>query len=90
MLVGFLITGRQHGAAEFASALLMCLGLATLGLADVHADPSHAKPIGFVLLAFSILADATIPNLQERLLRQLNFGTSRMVSAAACLPLLVI
>ena len=80
MVLGIVITGRSYGVVAFASAGFMCAGLLLLGLADVRNDPAHARPLGFILLTMSVLSDSAIPNLQERLLRQLGLALPRMVA----------
>ncbi|KAJ1462754.1 UAA transporter [Pelagophyceae sp. CCMP2097] len=75
------LNGARYSYAECIAALIMCLSLALLGLADSrHGEAkSEAQTVGFLLLGLAVCSDAVIPNLQEKLLRQLKMPVAKMV-----------
>lgn len=84
MLFSQLVAGHSYSLLEYLAAVLMCLSLMTLGLADARAVDHDAKrtkaqALGFILLTLAVCSDAFIPNLQEMILRQLHCPISDMV-----------
>lgn len=84
MIFSQLMAGHSYSLLEYLAAVLMCLSLMTLGLADARAVNNDAKrtkaqALGFILLTLAVCSDAFIPNLQELILRQLHCPISDMV-----------
>eukprot|EP00697_Spironema_sp_BW2_P003049 gnl/Spiro4/14078_TR7558_c0_g1_i1.p1 gnl/Spiro4/14078_TR7558_c0_g1~~gnl/Spiro4/14078_TR7558_c0_g1_i1.p1 ORF type:complete len:413 (+),score=96.70 gnl/Spiro4/14078_TR7558_c0_g1_i1:98-1240(+) len=73
MVVGIFINRRSFTFLEYFSAFLVCAGLVMFTLGDMATPTFH--PIGLVLAALSVVADAFLPNIQERLIGQ---GSSRL------------
>jgi adenosine 3'-phospho 5'-phosphosulfate transporter B3 len=81
MLIGLFLTGRRHSMMQYMAALIMCIGLVFLSLADtdtLKVDDS-TRFIGPILLFFGTSLDSLVPNLQERLFRQTNMRTADMI-----------
>ena len=97
MLFGACLTGRRYSAAEYAAAVVLCAGLALMSLADYFDTSSNdgtqrAMMTGLRILLVAIVCDALVPNLQEKLLAQLEITMDAMVfgsNLAAVLILLV-
>jgi len=89
MVFGKCLVRKGFKLAEYAAALCMCAALAGLSLADYKAS-SRAEaanlPLGCGLLSVAVFSDALIPNLQEKVLRELKYPVGRMIVAsnAAC------
>ena len=73
------LTGSRYSLIDYAAAVLLCVGLTALGLADMQVDNKKTNLVGFVLLAIATCSDAIIPNLQDKLLRRLAIPSSKMV-----------
>ena len=92
MVFGLFLTRKRFSRAEYGAALLMCLSLAGLSLADYRladADAAASVPLGCGLLAVAVFADALVPNLQEKVLKDLRYPVGRMIvfSNVGCLLL---
>ena len=75
MVFGVLFTGKRFEGIEYFAAVLMCLSLAMLSLADFKtAKDSDNMSLGCSLLTVAVFSDALIPNLQEKVLRELQSG----------------
>ena len=75
MVIAGVINKRSFTTAEYAAALAVCFGLIVFAAADMKLSPSFS-PWGLVLVSLSVVCDAVLPNLQERLFVQ---GSSRLV-----------
>lgn len=75
MIAGF-VNKKKFSVAEYAAALAVCLGLVLFAFADITVSPRFS-PWGILLVSLSVVADAVIPNLQEKLFKE---GSSRLVS----------
>lgn len=89
MLFGVLLTGKRYGPFEYGAAMLLAIGLAGLSFADASAAKGdttklHDLAVGCLLLSLAICSDALVPNLQEKLLRELRYPVGRMVVASNC------
>ncbi|KAJ8608984.1 hypothetical protein CTAYLR_008974 [Chrysophaeum taylorii] len=86
MIFGVLLTGKRYGGLDYLAAALLAIGLAGLSFADARSagDPKllHDLAFGCFLLALAVCSDALVPNLQERLLKQLQYPVGRMVVAS--------
>lgn len=65
---------KKYKAAEWLSALCVCIGLACVGIADATSLGEDFRLLGIVLVSLSVIADSATPNLQQRLF---NRGESR-------------
>jgi adenosine 3'-phospho 5'-phosphosulfate transporter B3 len=74
MIIATIINKRIFQSYEYISALAISVGLIIFAAVDWKLTPSF-NPIGLVLVSFSVIADATLPNAQERLFR---LGSSRL------------
>lgn len=95
MAFSTLFVDRRYTATEYAAAVLMCLSLMGLGLADARAvghdaRRTKAQALGYILLTVACASDAMIPNLQERLLRQLHWPVGRMVIVSNCASFILV
>ena len=94
MVFGAVLGGKKFAPLEYAAALLMCAALALLSLADFRGEDGDARdglPLGCALLGLAVFADALVPNLQERVLRELRYPVGRMIvySNAGCFVLVL-
>ena len=68
--------GKRYGVDDYAAALFMCVGLALLSAADLAAHAERdTQAAGLMLLVVAVCSDAVIPNLQEKLLREVAKGS---------------
>lgn len=86
MLFGVMLTGKRYEWLEYCAAGLLAIGLAGLSFADASsardAKQIHDLLFGCFLLMLAICSDALVPNLQEKLLRELRYPVGRMVVAS--------
>lgn len=75
MLIATVVNGRVFRSYEYACALSICAGLVLFAVADYSLDPLLLNPTGMLLVSGSVVADAMLPNAQERLFRG---GSSRL------------
>ena len=92
MLFGVLVTGKRYNMAEVAAALLMCASLALISLADVQAPEEKPRKVGLgcALLACAVFSDALVPNIQEKVLKELHYPVGRMIVLSNTLCLLLV
>lgn len=74
MLIATFMHHARFSSLEYACALSVCTGLILFAAADWTLTPSF-HPIGLLFVTSSVVADAFLPNAQERLFR---FGSSRL------------
>jgi adenosine 3'-phospho 5'-phosphosulfate transporter B3 len=74
MIIATIINKRVFKSYEYVSAMAISLGLVIFAAADWQLTPTF-NPIGLVLVSFSVIADAILPNAQERLF---GLGSSRL------------
>ena len=74
MLFATCINRRKFSSFEYVSAVLVCAGLVLFASADWRLTPTF-NPIGLLLVSLSVVADAILPNLQEKLFHE---GSSRL------------
>ena len=88
MIFGILLTRKTFSFLEYGAALLMCCSLAGLSLLDKRSVVPEASnlPLGVMLLMTAVFADALVPNLQEKCLKELKYPVGRMIvySNAGC------
>ncbi|KAJ1460782.1 UAA transporter [Pelagophyceae sp. CCMP2097] len=91
MVFGALFLGKSFQTVEYAAAVLMCISLAVLSLADARASTAESAQVGLgcSLLTVAVFSDALIPNLQEKVLKDLHYPVGRMIvlSNTGCLLL---
>ena len=81
LIFSAILTGKRYKLIDYAAALLLCFGLAALGLAEENTqDEGQNHKTGFILLIVAVCSDAIIPNLQENLLRQIPSTTMVFLS----------
>ena len=95
MIFGILLTRKTFSILEYGAALLMCCSLAGLSLADRRASSdaeAENLPLGVMLLMTAVFADALVPNLQEKCLKELKYPVGRMIvySNAGCAALVLL
>jgi len=95
MIFGILLTRKTFSFLEYGAALLMCCSLAGLSLADRRASSdaeAENLPLGVMLLMTAVFADALVPNLQEKCLKELKYPVGRMIvySNAGCAALVLL
>ena len=71
MLLGTLLFGKRYLATEYGYMLLVACGLVVFCLA-ASAAALQSSLTGVALLASAVLADSMLPNVQQRLLRDLS------------------
>jgi drug/metabolite transporter (DMT)-like permease len=66
---------------QYGSAIVMCIGLVVLTLADSdsHDDDTKLHMLGPILLAVSTSLDSVVPNLQERLFTTTSISTNEVM-----------
>lgn len=87
MLFGVLLTGKRYTVLDYGAALMLAVGLAGLSFADASSakgdvNKLHDLAFGCFLLSLAVCSDALVPNLQEKLLRELRYPVGRMVLAS--------
>jgi len=74
MIIGTIMHNHIFSSKEYTAAFAICIGLILFTLADWQLTPSF-QPIGLVLVSLSVVADALLPNVQERVFKM---GSSRL------------
>jgi len=74
MMFATFINRRIFSSLEYICALAICAGLVLFAAADWRLLPTF-QPIGLVLVSLSVVADAILPNAQEKLFSE---GSSRL------------
>lgn len=74
MIIAGCINKRNFTGVEYVAALAVSLGLVVFAFADFTVSPSF-NIWGIVLVCLSVVCDAVLPNLQEKLFRA---GSSRL------------
>lgn len=74
MLIATIMNKKVYSLVEYLCALCVCAGLIVFAVADWKLTPSF-NPIGLLLLSISVIADAILPNAQEKLF---SYGASRL------------
>jgi adenosine 3'-phospho 5'-phosphosulfate transporter B3 len=75
MIIATIVNSRRFKSYEYACALSICAGLVLFAMADYTLDPIQFHSTGLLLVSGSVVADAVLPNAQERLFRD---GSSRL------------
>ncbi len=74
MVIATFMNKRSFSSTEYVCGTAICAGLVMFAAADWRLTPSF-NPIGIVLVSLSVVADAVLPNAQEKLFR---LGSSRL------------
>ena len=61
---------ESFSMSEMASAVAICTGLALFAFADMSGSTKASTFLGLALQAGSVVADAFLPNLQQRLFKR--------------------
>ncbi|KAL3777837.1 hypothetical protein ACHAW5_003031 [Stephanodiscus triporus] len=75
MIIATVVNSRRFKPYEYLCALSICAGLVLFAMADYALDPLQFHPAGLLLVSGSVVADAILPNAQERLFKD---GSSRL------------
>jgi adenosine 3'-phospho 5'-phosphosulfate transporter B3 len=75
MIIATVVNKRVFASYEYVCALSICAGLVLFALADYALDPLKYSPVGLALVSGRVVADAILPNAQERLFAA---GSSRL------------
>jgi adenosine 3'-phospho 5'-phosphosulfate transporter B3 len=75
MVIATIVNKRIFASYEYVCALSICAGMVLFAKADYILDPMKFDITGLALVSGSVVADAILPNAQERLFRQ---GSSRL------------
>ena len=75
MIIATIVNKRIFASYEYVCALAICAGLVLFAMADYTLDPMKFDTTGLALVSGSVVADAILPNAQERLFRR---GSSRL------------
>lgn len=67
MLIATLLHSKAFRSAEWAAAAAVCVGLVLVAAADFRAEGPAFSPLGISLVCLSVVADAVMPNVQQRL-----------------------
>ena len=78
MLLGTLLFGKRYLAVEYGYMLLVACGLIIFFMA-ASAAALHSSFTGVALLALAVLSDSMLPNVQQRLLRDLGRPKAEVV-----------
>ena len=68
MLLGVAYFGKAYAPAQYGAAVLLCVGLATISVANSKAA-LYLDYVGLAMVLCSMMADAAIGNLQQRTLQ---------------------
>merc|ERR1712012_1488026 len=74
MVISTIINKRVFKSIEYGAAIAISIGLIVFTAADWKLTPSF-NSIGLVLVSLSVIADAILPNAQEKVF---NLGASRL------------
>ncbi len=74
MIIATIMNRRIFKSIEYASAFAISIGLVVFAAADWKLAPNF-NPIGLILVSLSVVADAILPNAQERIF---GLGASRL------------
>ncbi len=75
MIIATIVNSKRFRTYEYLCALSICVGLMLFAMADYSLDPLEFHPAGLLLVGGSVVADAVLPNAQERLFMD---GSSRL------------
>jgi drug/metabolite transporter (DMT)-like permease len=64
------VNRESFSMSEMASAVAICTGLALFAFADMSGSTKASTFLGLALQAGSVVADAFLPNLQQRLFKR--------------------
>lgn len=92
---GKVVKKRKYGVWEYSSALLLCVGAAGFCMSPKHSEGGDDETkieeksqidlgghwIGISLLAFSVICDALVPNLQQQIMHGTLGNTSTVPSS---------
>lgn len=78
MLGGIVVLRRRYSMWEYASAILLSLGLIELTFGNAYADPISFNIFGTGIISCALIADAFIGNFQEKTLIQYNVSSREM------------
>jgi adenosine 3'-phospho 5'-phosphosulfate transporter B3 len=87
MLIATFLHSKSFGLSEWAAAAAVCLGLILVAAADFTTEGPAFSPLGISLVSMSVVADAIMPNVQQRLFargesrNEVVFWTNLAVSA---------
>lgn len=74
MIIATIINRRVFKSYEYASAIAISVGMVVFAATDWKLTPTF-HPFGLILVSLSVIADAILPNAQERLFGS---GSSRL------------
>lgn len=74
MVIATIMNKRTFSSTEYVCGVAICTGLIMFAAADWKLTPSF-NPIGILYVSLSVVADAVLPNAQEKLFR---LGSSRL------------
>lgn len=74
MIIATMLNKQTFSSVEYTSALAISAGLVIFAAVDWKLTPTY-NPIGLVLVGLSVVADAILPNAQEKLFK---LGSSRL------------
>jgi adenosine 3'-phospho 5'-phosphosulfate transporter B3 len=74
MIIATIINRRVFKSYEYASAIAISVGMVVFAATDWKLTPTF-HPFGLILVSLSVIADAILPNAQERLFSS---GSSRL------------
>lgn len=74
MVIATIMNKRTFSSTEYVCGVAICAGLIMFAAADWKLTPSF-NPIGILYVSLSVVADAVLPNAQEKLFR---LGSSRL------------
>lgn len=74
MIIATIINRRVFKSYEYASAIAISVGMVVFAATDWKLTPTF-HPFGLILVSLSVIADAILPNAQERLFSR---GSSRL------------
>ena len=74
MIIATIINKRVFKSYEYASAIAISVGMVVFAATDWKLTPTF-HPFGLILVSLSVIADAILPNAQERLFSR---GSSRL------------
>jgi len=74
MIIATILNKQVFSSLEYTSAFAISVGLVIFAAVDWKLTPTY-NPVGLLLVGLSVVADAILPNAQEKLF---SFGSSRL------------
>lgn len=79
MIGSCVVLKRTYNKVEIISALFIVFGLVILGLEKYSNNIVSGTGLGYLLLVLSLIGDALVGNLQQKMMNDCDISSSEMV-----------